>query len=53
MGTVGTVLFEVLLGWVAPVFAGAAAVASWAAIALRRTEAGKPKWPWERRPDGS
>ncbi|MGI6879284.1 hypothetical protein [Microbacterium sp. gxy059] len=38
---------DVLVGWVSPTVAVAAAVASWAAIAMRRTRARPPRWPWE------
>jgi len=34
--------------WTSPVFAAAAAVCAWAGIAVRRTEARPPRWPWER-----
>ena len=34
--------------WFAVVLASAALVAGWAAIALVRTRAGRPRWPWER-----
>lgn len=47
LGVVGGVVSEVLLGWVSPVVFGTAAVAAWAAIALRRTKADRPQWPWE------
>ncbi|WP_156758989.1 hypothetical protein [Microbacterium karelineae] len=50
LGIVLGVTREVLIGWVAPVVAGAALVAAWAAIAVRRTGAERPRWPWERRP---
>ncbi|MTE23549.1 hypothetical protein [Microbacterium sp. ZXX196] len=41
---------EVLVGWVEPVVALTAAVAAWAAIAVRRTGAERPRWPWEDSP---
>lgn len=34
--------------WFAVVLAAAALVAGWAAVALVRTRAGRPRWPWER-----
>lgn len=37
--------------WFAVVLAAAALVAGWAAVALTRTRAGRPRWPWERRDD--
>lgn len=40
VGTVAT-------SWFAVVIAGAAAVAGWAGIALVRTRAQRPRWPWE------
>ncbi|WP_460776124.1 hypothetical protein [Microbacterium sp. GXF7504] len=36
------------LGWQGLVIAGAALVAGWSAIALVRTRASRPQWPWER-----
>lgn len=36
-----------LTGWQGGVVAAAAAVAAWCAIALVRTRAGRPRWPWE------
>jgi hypothetical protein len=47
LSTTGSVLREVLVGWVVPVVLGSALVAAWAAIALRRTSARQPRWPWE------
>ncbi|NHI15583.1 hypothetical protein [Microbacterium excoecariae] len=41
---------EVLIGWVEPVVALTAAVAAGAAIAVRRTGAERPRWPWEDAP---
>jgi hypothetical protein len=38
----------VATGWTSAVFAGSAAVTSWAAVAVRRTRAHRPLWPWER-----
>lgn len=38
-------------GWASVTFLLAAAVAAWGAIAIRRTEARPPRWPWEREPD--
>jgi len=34
--------------WFALVLAGAAFVAAWSAVALVRTRAERPRWPWER-----
>lgn len=34
--------------WFAVVLASAALVCAWVAIALVRTAAGRPRWPWER-----
>lgn len=47
LGIVGGVLSEILVGWVSPLILGAALIASWAALAVRRTAAGRPRWPWE------
>ncbi len=33
--------------WFGAVVAGAAAVAAWGGIALARTRAARPRWPWE------
>lgn len=35
-------------GWVGMVVASAALVSAWSAIALVRTRAQRPRWPWER-----
>lgn len=35
-------------GWSSPSFVLLAVVCAWAGVALRRTEAGRPRWPWER-----
>lgn len=40
-----------ITGWTAPAFLVAAAIAAWGAIAVRRTAARPPKWPWETHPD--
>lgn len=37
--------------WFAVVLAAAALVCGWAAVALVRTRAGRPRWPWERGDD--
>ncbi|GGH41545.1 hypothetical protein [Microbacterium album] len=37
--------------WTSAAFAGCAAVAAWAAIAVRRTAARPPRWPWEDDPE--
>lgn len=34
--------------WFAVVLASAALIAGWTAVALVRTRAGRPRWPWER-----
>jgi len=39
------------LGWQGLVLAAAALVAGWSAIALVRTRAAAPRWPWERDAD--
>ncbi|WP_029150160.1 hypothetical protein [Microbacterium indicum] len=49
LGSVIGVLEHVLIGWVSPVVVLAAAVAAWAAVAIRRTGANPPRWPWEGR----
>lgn len=37
-----------LVGWPGLVVAASAAVAAWSAVALVRTRASRPRWPWER-----
>ncbi|GAA2002203.1 hypothetical protein [Microbacterium ulmi] len=37
----------VAAGWFGAVVAGAGFVAGWGGIALVRTRAGRPRWPWE------
>ncbi|MCM3697076.1 hypothetical protein [Microbacterium oleivorans] len=39
---------DVALSWYAFVLAVTAAAAAWAGIALGRTRASRPEWPWER-----
>ncbi|WOF22413.1 hypothetical protein N8K70_13595 [Microbacterium betulae] len=39
---------QVLIGWQVPLLAAAAGVAAWVAVAVRRTRARPPRWPWER-----
>lgn len=41
------VVGDVLLGWVSPVIAAAAFVTAWGAVAIARTAASRPRWPWE------
>lgn len=38
--------------WTSPAFLGVAIVAAWGGIAVRRTAARPPHWPWERPDDG-
>ncbi|MGW9113332.1 hypothetical protein [Microbacterium sp. NPDC055683] len=38
----------VVIGWPVLAIALAAAIAAWAGIAVRRTQARPPHWPWER-----
>lgn len=47
MGVVG----RMATTWFGAVVAGAALVAGWCAIALVRTRARRPRWPWERDDD--
>lgn len=47
LSLMGSVLSEVLVGWVVPVVLGSAFVVAWGTIAMRRTEAKPPHWPWE------
>jgi hypothetical protein len=39
----------IAVGWPGLVIAAAALVAAWSGIALVRTHASRPRWPWERR----
>ncbi|MBZ4487611.1 hypothetical protein LQ938_02165 [Microbacterium sp. cx-55] len=48
LGATTTVAIELLLRWPGLVVAASAAIASWCAIALVRTRATQPRWPWER-----
>jgi len=43
-----SVVGRLAVGWVAPVVAVSAFVTGWAAIAVARTGARPPRWPWER-----
>ncbi|MGC5172881.1 hypothetical protein ACLQ2Q_19765 [Microbacterium sp. DT81.1] len=43
-----SVVGRLAVGWAAPVVAVAAFVTAWAAIAVLRTRARPPRWPWER-----
>ncbi|MFT4221212.1 MAG: hypothetical protein QM611_11960 [Microbacterium sp.] len=43
-----SVVGRLAIGWWAPIVAAAAFVCAWAAVALRRTRAERPHWPWER-----
>lgn len=42
-----TVARDLVLGGTSAVLAGAAAVAAWGGVALRRTRASRPRWRWE------
>ena len=42
---------QLVLGGSSAVIVGAALIAAWGAIALRRTGARAPRWPWEKRDD--
>lgn len=46
VGTVGSLATD----WYGLVVFGAALIAAWAGIALVRTHADRPRWPWEKRP---
>lgn len=48
LATATAAVGDTATSWTSAVFAGAAAVAAWAAIAVRRTAARRPQWPWER-----
>ncbi|MGO3328637.1 MAG: hypothetical protein ACTIMF_18890 [Gordonia sp. (in: high G+C Gram-positive bacteria)] len=42
------VMGGLISGGASLIILAAAAVAGWAGVALRRTRAGRPRWPWER-----
>jgi hypothetical protein len=42
---------DLVRGGASAVLLAAAAIAAWGGIALRRTRAAKPRWPWEREED--
>lgn len=43
---------DLVRGGASAVVLGAAAIAAWGGIALRRTRSARPRWPWERDDDG-
>ena len=47
LGTAASAAWGVLLSWFEVVIAVAAFVCAWAGIALTRTHASRPRWPWE------
>lgn len=48
LGVATGVVGRIATGWFGVVIAASAAVSSWAGIALVRTRARRPEWPWER-----
>ena len=44
---------QLVLGGASAVIVVAALIAAWVAIALRRTAARAPRWPWEKDDDGA
>lgn len=50
LGTAAAAAAGALLSWTTPTFFLVAAACAWAAVAMRRTRAHPPQWPWERRP---
>ncbi|MBS1907937.1 MAG: hypothetical protein JST33_15560 [Actinobacteria bacterium] len=52
-GTIGATAAagQLVLGGASAVIVVAALIATWVAIALRRTEARAPRWPWEKKDD--
>lgn len=42
------VMGELITGGASLVILATAAIAGWAGVALRRTRAARPRWPWER-----
>ena len=51
LATATAAVAGVATGWGSAVVAGSGVVAGWAAIAVRRTAAHQPRWPWERDED--
>lgn len=51
LGVASGVAGRIGSSWFALVIAGAALVAAWGGIALVRTRAGRPRWPWEKDDD--
>lgn len=51
-GTAIAAAADAVTGGASLVFLLVAVVCGWAGIALRRTSAGRPKWPWERHDEG-
>lgn len=45
----GTVVGQLVLGGSSVLIAASALIAAWGGIALRRTRAQHPQWPWEKR----
>lgn len=45
----GAVVGQLVLGGASALITGAAFIAAWGGIALRRTHAQHPQWPWEKR----
>lgn len=43
----GAAVGAIVTGWTTLVIAAAAFVAAWATVAVRRTRARPPRWPWE------
>lgn len=51
LGVATGVVGRIATGWFGVVIVAAALVSSWAGIALVRTRARRPEWPWEREED--
>ncbi|WP_374313903.1 hypothetical protein [Microbacterium sp.] len=47
LAVAGAITGRIATTWFGLVVAGAALVCSWGGIALVRTRAGRPRWPWE------
>jgi len=46
-----SIIGRIATTWFGAIVAGAAAISAWGGVALVRTRAGRPRWPWERDED--
>lgn len=50
LGTATAGIAGAMTSWTSPTFLAVSAACAWGAVAIRRTRARPPQWPWERRP---